>query len=250
HDALAAGFTSVEADVWLVDGALLVAHDLVDVTPARTLEALYLAPLRARIAAQGGSVYAGHVHGLQLLIDIKSDGEPTYRALHEQLARYSDILTVFTDQGVSEGAVTAVISGNRPRTLMAAQRVRFAGYDGRRGDLGGSDPSSFIPLISDNWNNLFAWTGEGTFPEAQRTALHTFVATAHARGQRVRFWATPDATPTREAIWAELIAAGVDYLNTDDLVGLAAYLRVHDPKASVPQVDWFPAHCPAAHVSP
>ncbi len=41
----------------------------------------------------------------------------------------------------------------------------------------------------------------------------------------MRFWATPDlAGPARDALWAELLAAGVDYLNTDDLAGLEAFL--------------------------
>jgi len=47
-DALDRGFCSVEADVWLVDGQLLVAHDRGKAKPGRTLQALYLDPLRAR----------------------------------------------------------------------------------------------------------------------------------------------------------------------------------------------------------
>src|SRR5712672_4165891 len=45
-DALEHGFCSVEADIYLVDGKLLVAHDRSKVKPERTLEALYLDPLR------------------------------------------------------------------------------------------------------------------------------------------------------------------------------------------------------------
>ena len=45
-DALKAGFTSFEADVYLIDGKLLVAHDQQDTTPDRSLESLYLDPLR------------------------------------------------------------------------------------------------------------------------------------------------------------------------------------------------------------
>jgi hypothetical protein len=41
-DALDHGFGSVEADVWLVNGALLVAHDLKDAKPEHTLQKLYL----------------------------------------------------------------------------------------------------------------------------------------------------------------------------------------------------------------
>src|ERR1043165_7084012 len=41
-DALDHGFASVEADVWLVNGRLLVAHDEEAVRPDRTLQSLYL----------------------------------------------------------------------------------------------------------------------------------------------------------------------------------------------------------------
>src|SRR5690349_308307 len=56
-DALDRGFCSVEADIWLVDGALLVAHDKKDLKPARTLQSLYLDPLRERTKSNGGRVY-------------------------------------------------------------------------------------------------------------------------------------------------------------------------------------------------
>lgn len=53
---------------------------------------------------------------------------------------------------------------------------------------------------------------------------------AHAAGYRVRFWATPDLdTPAREALWRELVAAGVDHINTDDLAGLQEFLLAEDP---------------------
>ena len=48
-DALQHGFCSVEADVHLVDGQLLVAHSRLDVNPGKTLQALYLDPLRERV---------------------------------------------------------------------------------------------------------------------------------------------------------------------------------------------------------
>src|SRR6476469_2222716 len=59
-DALDHRFGSVEADIYLVDGQLLVAHDPVDLDPTRTLESLYLDPLAARVGANHGSVYRGH----------------------------------------------------------------------------------------------------------------------------------------------------------------------------------------------
>ena len=43
--------------------------------------------------------------------------------------------------------------------------------------------------------------------------------------RKLRFWATPDRPgPARAALWRELLAAGVDLLNTNDLGGLRAFL--------------------------
>ncbi|MER7863456.1 phosphatidylinositol-specific phospholipase C/glycerophosphodiester phosphodiesterase family protein [Amycolatopsis japonica] len=231
QDALDQGFTSVEADIYLVDGQLLVAHDLADTRPDRTLESLYLEPLRKRVLANHGvGVYRQRAE-FQLLIDVKGDANSTYAALEKRLydPRYSFLFSLYAFGHVKKRAVTAVISGGRPKDVMLGQKFRLAFYDGRikdQNDLGiGSDPR-VTPLVSDSWTGLFTWTGEGPFPAEERAKLHDLVKRAHAAGQRVRFWATPDAAgPGRDALWKELVAAGVDHLNTDDLPGLANFLR-------------------------
>ncbi|MFB8750249.1 phosphatidylinositol-specific phospholipase C/glycerophosphodiester phosphodiesterase family protein [Streptomyces parvulus] len=228
-DALDHRFGSVEADIYLVEGQLLVAHDPEDLDPTRTLESLYLAPLAARVRARHGRVYRRDRRALQLLVDIKTEGAATYLELDRQLRRYGHLFTSYAHGRVLPGAVTAVVSGDRAaRAPMEAQRTRRAFYDGRLADLGTSAPASFVPLISDNWTLNFTWQGVGAFPDAERRRLRSIVGTAHARGQRVRFWATPDiAGPARDAVWTELVAAGVDHLNTDDLAGLEAFLDAH-----------------------
>lgn len=228
-DALDHRFGSVEADVFLVGGQLLVAHDPVDLDPARTLESLYLGPLAARVRAQHGSVYRGHRRPLQLLVDLKTEGAATYRALDRELRRRPHLFTRYARGRVHPGPVTVVVSGDRAaRAPMEAQTDRLAFYDGRLADLGGPAPASFAPLISDNWGLNFTWQGTGPFPATERARLHSLVSTAHRRGQRVRFWATPDLPgPARDALWSELLAAGTDHLNTDDLAGLEAFLDAH-----------------------
>ncbi|MEU9571882.1 phosphatidylinositol-specific phospholipase C/glycerophosphodiester phosphodiesterase family protein [Streptomyces massasporeus] len=225
-DALDHRFGSVEADIYLVDGQLLVAHDPEDLDPTRTLESLYLDPLAARVRAHHGSVYRGYRGSLQLLIDIKTEGSSTYLELDRHLRRYRHLFTTYAHGRVHRGPVTAVISGDRAaRAPMEAQTVRRAFYDGRLADLGSQAPASFIPLISDNWTLNFTWQGVGAFPDAERQKLRGIMKAAHQRGQKVRFWATPDlAGPARDALWGELLAAGVDYLNTDDLAGLEVFL--------------------------
>ena len=58
-DALDHGFCSVEADVFLERDQLLVGHTTQDLQPERTLEKLYLDPLRERVRANNGRVYRG-----------------------------------------------------------------------------------------------------------------------------------------------------------------------------------------------
>ena len=218
-DALEHGFCSVEADVYLEGGALLVAHLPFQTTPARTLRGLYLEPLRRRVAAAGGRVYPGQ--GFTLLVDVKSDAEATYAALRAQLADYADLLTEFRAEGVEERAVTVLVSGNRARAALAAESPRWAALDGRLPDLEGDAPSALIPLVSARWSAEFAWDGAGSMPVGERARLHELVRRAHAQGRRLRFWGTPEAP----ALWSELRAAGVDLIGTDELERLRAHLE-------------------------
>jgi hypothetical protein len=53
---------------------------------------------------------------------------------------------------------------------------------------------------------------------------------AHAEGYQIRYWAAADAPgATRDTVWDEELAAGVDAYNTDDPAGLQAWLLVNDP---------------------
>ncbi len=218
-DALAHGFCGVEADVYLVDGQLLVAHTRKDVRPDRTLSTLYLDPLRKRISENDGHVYSDGPR-VTLLIDLKTEAETTYMAVHKVLAEYSDMLTTVDHGEVRPGPLSVVISGNRPRELMASQTMRYAGMDGRIADLDSKAASHLLPMISDNWGKHFRWRGEGEMPASERKALHAVVRQAHAARRTVRFWATPESPK----VWRELLSADVDFINTDDLSGLQTFL--------------------------
>jgi hypothetical protein len=225
HDAVERGFSSVEVDIWLREGALLVGHDEGDLDPTRTIETLYLEPLRQLVADSGGSIL-GNGADLTLLVDIKSDGEATYDALSDVLVGYADLLTRAEGGVLHDGAVTIVISGNRPKAAMAAQDPRFAFYDGRLSDLDGGTPADFMPLVSDNWTRHFSWSGVGKMPPVERAKLSDIVGKAHAQGHAVRFWSTPDnPEPARDTLWRALAEAGVDFINTDDLAGFEAFTR-------------------------
>jgi len=220
-DALDHGFTSVEADVFPVDGKLLVSHERSSLKPERTLEALYLAPLAARVKQNSGRVYQNGGRFF-LLIDIKSDSDEAYRLLKELIVnKYGTMFSRVEGGQFQPGAVTVVLSGERPQISPGDSSIRYAGLDGRLSDLGSRIPSHTMPMISDKWTNHFRWSGDGSMPPNERSKLRRIVEQAHAAGRVVRFWATPES----EAVWQELRSAGVDLINTDDLAGLAAFLK-------------------------
>ena len=220
-DALDRGYGSVEADIYLVDGALLVAHARDSVRADRTLESLYLAPLRAWIGAHDGRVYAGRPP-LTLLIDVKSDAESTWTALEPLLRRYDDMITSWHGDSMTTRPIVAVISGERPLVTLPAARDRWAGLDGRLADLVAvhGTPTAAMPLVSDDWKEITSWRGRGAPPRSARRRVRSAVARAHAQGRRLRFWNTPDLP----VVWRLLSQSGVDVIGADDLDALRLFL--------------------------
>jgi hypothetical protein len=220
-DALDRGYGSVEADIYLVDGALLVAHARDSVRADRTLEALYLAPLRTWIDAHGGRVYADRPP-LTLLIDVKSHAESTWVALEPLLQRYDDLITSWHGDSMTTRPVIAVLSGERPLVTLPVQRDRWAGLDGRLADLDSipGTPAVAMPLVSDDWKEITDWRGVGALPDSARSRVALAVTRAHEQGRRLRFWNTPDLP----VVWRVLMESGVDLIGADDLDALRQFL--------------------------
>lgn len=225
--ALNQGFLSVEADVHLRGRELLIGHTGGEVKPGVTLQSLYLDPLLARVRANGGRVYPGGPKGFQLLVEFKSDADESYLALREILRDYTEMLTAFDSGKVREGAVTIVITGRRPESLLRAEPLRYAALDGDVGDLDSPETTLFATISAD-WSSRFQWRS-GRVDPAERRQLARFVARAHARGRKIRFWAIPD----REEAWELMYDEGVDLINTNKVAELAAFLRRQGPESSL-----------------
>lgn len=218
-DALDNGFTSVEADVHLVDGKLLVAHDRRQVKPDRTLQSLYLDPLRQRIEANGGRVYPGGPP-VVLLIDVKGDAAKTYAALKSVFRDYAPILTRWRDDKPEYRGLLVIITGNRSQKLIAADRERYAACDGSLSDLKSDPPAALVPWISAQWTRSFKWKGRGPMPADELAKLRDIVQKCHVQHRKLRFWGSPDFPE----FWKVLRDNGVDLINTDHLAECRAFL--------------------------
>jgi hypothetical protein len=217
QDALNAGFASVEADIYLVDGKLLVAHDRKDVRPERTLEALYLRPMHERIQ-RNGNVQPG-VSTFQLMIDIKANATDVLPVLERALKPYERLLSHGSSTDYTSGAIEIVLSGDRPIRQLAARRERNIFIDARIEDLKSPQPGVYR-MVSEAWLSHIPWFGSGLISRKHREWLSEYVRRADDLGIKSRFWGLPD-TP---AGWRILDAAGVSWIGTDKLDACAAWM--------------------------
>jgi hypothetical protein len=224
-DALDNGFCSIEADIYLVDGQLLVAHNRSQTKPERTLTALYLEPLRERVRLNQGRVYRDGP-SVFLFIDLKTEAEATFAVLSSTLTNYQSMLTRFEGERIVTNAVWVIITGNRPRDIIARQNPRFCSYDGLLTDLERDTSVSLTPIISESWTSLFKWRGQGELPADDDAKMRKILDQAHQQNKRVRFWGAPDHAQA----WRVFFKAGVDLINTDDLAGLRMFLLEPEKK--------------------
>ena len=221
-DALAAGFTSLEVDVWVARGRILVGHTVP--RPWRTLERLYLDPL-ARLVEENGCVYEDFGRPITLLVDVKSNPVVARPVIEQHLQRYDGLVSCWRDGQPMAGAVTVILSGTLLGKPYDAPQ-RCTAVDGRARNTQPDVPAALMPLRSDCWPELFSWSGEGPMPPDEHDRLVRMVADAHSRDQRVRFWQTPDAPgPARDNLWRTLLDAGVDLVDTGDLTGARDFFR-------------------------
>lgn len=211
---------SLEADVFLRDGQLLVGHSEDELKPGRTLESLYLAPLKKMVEAEKASFKP-----IILLVDFKDRGPDTYLKLKEILSNYQTMLTGKNGRELNQRAVTVIISGDRPVEMLRSEKLRFAFIDGRLTPDDRHDKADLMPLISDDWNSFFSWNGAGEFPESEFQKLKQLVDDCHQHGKIVRFWGIPDEVSASIKFWDILLRAGVDLLGCDCPSCLEEYLN-------------------------
>ncbi|KAG6884749.1 hypothetical protein C0993_008539 [Termitomyces sp. T159_Od127] len=254
--AISLGVASVEADVWNVDGQLLVGHETAALTANRTFDSLYIQPLLEILAGQNptdefnmnvttpnGVFDTSSGTPLQLLVDMKTDGVQYASGIHEncvlkrllmhrtlplvlaalQPLRNANYLTTAVQGILHIGAVTVVGTGNTPLEGIQALEPRDMFFDAPLNALNDSSinavwNASLAPIASVDYEAVVGWNGIQNITEEQRSAIITLVESAHSFGIKARFWDTP-AWPiqARDNVWRELLDDGADWLNADDL---------------------------------
>lgn len=207
--------TSVEADVFFRDGAVRVGHE--SDALVGTFAALYLDPLRERVAAMGGSVY-GDGAPFTLWIDLKENSA----ALRDGLRALLDLqprLSIFTGDGKHDDAITVILTGDADaKRAMTASVPRPFARDENSFSVADAPRTTSDPHVAYalDWD---AWVGRGAANE-QSQRMACIVGKAHHDGRAVRFFHAPD----RSAEWSAQLAHGADFVGADAIAELASYL--------------------------
>lgn len=237
YTAYEAGMGSVEADVYLRNGQLMVAHEAGQIKPSYTLEELYLKPMAALFAQYGDRLYPDTGRRLQLLVDIKEDYAAVLPVLISQLRAHPGVFDAVNNRY----AVRVVLSGNTPSPAAFEQYPDFIYFDGRPAVRYTADQVRRLGMISADIGSYTGWNGKGTPPVADRNKLKAVIGEAKEKGVPFRFWGTKDSPNT----WAELEKMGVDWIGTDHPTQLRDFYTKRTTtqyRLSIPYEVYTPTH--------
>ncbi|CAI4210210.1 unnamed protein product [Parascedosporium putredinis] len=231
--ALKTGCVGVEADVWLVEDDLWIAHERSDLKRGVTFTSLYVEPLVKLLEQRNGffpgkgwthyGVYEDYPEQtLALVIDLKSESLETWPLVEAQLQPLRDRgwLTHVSDGKVHPRPITVVGSGATDfSTLRANTTFRDSFFDAPLNALENSQydaTNSYYASVS--FTEYLGLSLTGFLTPTQLEKLKGSVREAHARGLKARYWGAPAwALGVRGRIWKILSDEGVDIVNVDDL---------------------------------
>jgi alkaline phosphatase len=216
-----AGFGSIEADIFLHENELLVAHEAKELVKERSLEKLYLKPLQLCLAKHNNFIYKDTSRRLQLLVDIKTDSIATLNKLIAVLSNYPAL--------TNNPSLRFVITGGRPTADKFSSYPAFIFFDGNLGTIYNEAALGKIAMFSSSFQNYSDWKGIGTLPATAKHMLTAEIEKAHALHKPVRLWAAPDAANA----WRQLMGLKVDYINTDHITALSSFLEKHGNESEV-----------------
>ncbi|SMD41554.1 Glycerophosphoryl diester phosphodiesterase family protein [Aquiflexum balticum DSM 16537] len=201
-EAFGADCASIEADVILQDGELMVAHERATIKKERTLKSLYLAPIQ-----KAKELSLVDEFGFHLMIDIKTEAYATLELLVKQLKEFEPMLY----SPANQNGLKIIVSGNRPKVEDYNDYPSWILFDYQSRILNDQLPWGKIGMVSLNFRQFSVWNGEGSIVEREKEKLISFIQQVHNFGKPVRFWGTPDS----QSAWKAFYDLGIDYINTD-----------------------------------
>ncbi|PTQ92638.1 glycerophosphoryl diester phosphodiesterase [Mucilaginibacter yixingensis] len=204
------GFGSIEADVFLRKGRLLVSHDTASLSTSRSLTRMYLKPLRKALKKDTS-------RRITLLVDLKE----SYSSILPELIRELKPLRKFCKGYNLNGRLQILISGNRPLPALFVNYPDYLWFDEDLKHPYDAVAQSKIGQISLRFSDYASWKGVGPMPAEDEQRVKAVIKAVHAMHKPIRFWDAPDSP----AGWTKLLQLGVDMIGTDHIDELTAFWK-------------------------
>lgn len=207
---------SIETDLFIKDGKLLVGHNWEDLREDFTFEGMYVEPIVKLFNQNKGKAWKDSNQILQLMIDLKTRCEETLPAIVDVLDDYPEVF----NPKVNKNAARVVITGNFPNPEDFDKYPDFIFYDGRLNIDYTTEQLNRVYLFSGDFDDFAPnWNGKGNMIKSEEEAVIKAVDMAHAMGKPIRFWGTPESV----TMYYTFFNMGVDYINTDYPEACAAF---------------------------
>ena len=211
YTAFNAGFGSIEADVFPVNGVLIVAHSKREIDPQRTLDSLYIQPLLQELKKNKN-------RKVNLLIDIKESYKESLQLLIDELEPLKNYIYSPANKN---NPVTILISGERPPPNEYKDYPDYIYFDDDLRKPHNPDEWKRVGLVSLSFQRYSHWNGSGVLPEKDKDTLVQVIDSVHNAGKKIRFWAAPD----NQNSWMIQMKLGVDLIGTDKIQALSEFLH-------------------------
>lgn len=214
YDALENGFASIEIDVFERNGKFLVAHTILGIRKHKTIERMYLEPLKQLVNENNGSVYKNDTTLLEIMIDLKGEwNEEKFKLLQKLLWQYNTVFSFYENGNFVTKACKLLVSGGGNMSWFQNDNPRLFSKDAGLGDISSNISTQFIARNSASYKGCFTWKGRGEMPEFEKQKLIQLCDEAKKYNRKIRFWRCPN----NEKVWKELLDAGIGWVNVDKL---------------------------------
>jgi alkaline phosphatase len=204
------GFGSIEADVYAVNGRLMVAHDKKEISAKRSLKILYIDPLIEKFNRDPQ-------RHLRLLIEIKED----YKAILPLVISELKPLEKYFAYDGHPGRLSIVMTGAVPPAAVMPNYPDWISFDVDHLDGFTAAQWKKIGLVSFPLSKYVHWNGKGVFNTEEIKRIKGGIDSVHNAGKKVRFYETLDT----KSSWLAMLRLGVDVIGTDDIEGLGNFLN-------------------------
>jgi hypothetical protein len=200
---------SIEADIYLSDNKLLVAHDKKELSVAKRLDSLYLIPIIELFRRYKGTVSEDSSYSPEFMIDIKENGEAALAQLIKLVSQYRSVF----DRSVNAKAVQLIISGDRGASSTWTSYPSYIFFDGRPKETYDSVTLKRVAFISDSYSNYV------NPHDSVTSRIGQVVKKVHGLSKLFRLWGSPD----NHESWKLQQQLGVDVINTDKVEECSNY---------------------------